>query len=250
MGVSAQLQKSGGNIRSGVVQRAIAITERRQVHSADFSSGGPSDGAFGDPLRSDHAHGKRDAEEANSNASIRRRLSSFSGLTNFFGGGQSDRSGGVVRRTAGEVSAEELTVVPLVANNAVASSLGSTVETIIGTVSSGTSVIVDSIASSLGLDLTTTDDILNDATTGTDNIIDDATAATDQILDDATAGAESGDILGGVDGILSGPVITLGTDNPDDSGDVEQDDAPVADGSVDVDDVNSSDGLSFSCSRI
>lgn len=63
-GANAQLQKSGSeNIRSGVIQRAIAITEKRQVHSADFSSGGPSpDGTFVDPLRS--SHGRKDAREA------------------------------------------------------------------------------------------------------------------------------------------------------------------------------------------
>jgi hypothetical protein len=53
-GANAQLQKAGAkNIRSGVVQRAIAITGKRQVHSADFSSSPPSpDGVLIDPLRS------------------------------------------------------------------------------------------------------------------------------------------------------------------------------------------------------
>ena len=57
-GANAQLQKAGAeNIRSGVVQRAIAITGKRQVHSADFSSSSPSpDGGLIDPLRSNQGH--------------------------------------------------------------------------------------------------------------------------------------------------------------------------------------------------
>lgn len=87
-GANAQLQKSGAeNIRSGVIQRAIAITGKRQIHSADFSSGGPSpDGGFVDPLRSNHGRkGTRDAvdEKLLANRGLLSGLTS--GFQNIFG---------------------------------------------------------------------------------------------------------------------------------------------------------------------
>ncbi|KAJ2916784.1 hypothetical protein MD484_g3647, partial [Candolleomyces efflorescens] len=238
MGVSAQLQKSGGNIRSGVVQRAIAITERRQVHSADFSSGGPSDGAFGNPLRADHAHGKRDAEEASSKASIRRRI--LSGFGNYFNGAE-------------EVSADESSAAPGATDDSSTStdsSLSGAFSAIFGT-AIGITETAGSNAGSLVLDSTPAGTITDGAATGSNNLAtgaasdatglpNDAATAPGQIVGGATTGANSDDSAG--DKTSSGADITLGTSTLADSADVVQNSVSDVDASVDTTDASADDG--------
>ncbi|KAJ3502837.1 hypothetical protein NMY22_g18450 [Coprinellus aureogranulatus] len=102
-GANAQTQRAGAeNIRSGVIQRAIAITGKRQVHSADFSSGGPSgDGSFIDPLRPNHGR-KENREPVDQRLLAKRALLSSltSGLQNMFGLSGSTASEGTASASA------------------------------------------------------------------------------------------------------------------------------------------------------